>query len=121
MIEIDVLVSMFLNIKLEDLKSVYRLQFSVLKQYESDTWYDKNGQIIFTTNRGLSGVGIERKEWNKIKDMKTGNISKVYIDDTMPGGPVERTIVYEAPFDRCDREKDYEEVWKNFEERFKDK
>ena len=53
--------------------------------------------------------------------MKTGNISKVYIDDTMPGGPVERTIVYEAPFDRCDREKDYEEVWKNFEERFKDK
>lgn len=121
MIEIDVLVSMFLNIELEDLKSVYRLQFSVLKQYEADTWYDKNGQIIFTTNRGLSGVGIERKEWNKIKDMKTGNISKVYIDDTMPGGPVERTIVYEAPFDRCDREKDYEEVWKNFEERFKDK
>ena len=39
-------------------------------------------------------------------------------DDTMPGGPVERTIKYVAPFDRCDREKDYEEVWVNFEKRF---
>ena len=29
-------------------------------------------------------------------------------DDTMPGGPVERTIKYVAPFDRCDREQDYE-------------
>jgi len=40
------------------------------------------------------------------------------MDDTQPGGPVERTITYEAPFDRCDREKDYEEVWANFEKRF---
>ena len=53
--------------------------------------------------------------------MQSGSYSQTIIDDTMPGGPVERTIVYEAPFDRCDREKDYEEVWKNFEERFKDK
>lgn len=28
------------------------------------------------------------------------------IDDTMPGGPVERTIEYVAPFDRCDRQQD---------------
>ena len=41
-------------------------------------------------------------------------------DDTMPGGPVERTIAYIAPFDRCDREKDYEEIWANFEKRSMD-
>ena len=35
-------------------------------------------------------------------------------------GPIERTIEYIAPFDRCDREKDYEEVWANFEKRFAD-
>ena len=40
------------------------------------------------------------------------------MDDTMPEGPVERTIVYEAPFDRCDQEKDYEVVWEEFERRF---
>lgn len=35
-------------------------------------------------------------------------------DDTQPGGPVERTIRYVAPFDRCDREKDYETAWEFF-------
>jgi len=40
------------------------------------------------------------------------------MDDTLPGGPYEKTIVYEAPFVRCDRERDYEEVWAHFEKRF---
>ena len=39
-------------------------------------------------------------------------------DDTIPGGPVERTIEYVAPFDCCDREKDYETAWKFFEEKY---
>lgn len=30
---------------------------------------------------------------------------------------LERTIVYEAPFDRCNREKDYETAWVEFERR----
>ncbi|WP_299069232.1 hypothetical protein [uncultured Psychrobacter sp.] len=29
------------------------------------------------------------------------------MDDTQPGGLVERTIVYEAPFFKPDREEDY--------------
>ena len=37
---------------------------------------------------------------------------------TQPGGPRERTIVYEAPFDRCDREQDYKTAWSDFEQRF---
>lgn len=52
--------------------------------------------------------------------MKFGTVSHTIIDDTMPGGPIERTITYEAPFDRCDREKDYEVVWAEFERRFKE-
>ena len=39
-------------------------------------------------------------------------------DDTMPGGPVKRTIEYVAPFDKCDREQDYETAWKFFEEKY---
>jgi hypothetical protein len=35
----------------------------------------------------------------------------------LPGGHRERTIVYEAPFDRCDREQDYATVWEEFETR----
>ena len=30
------------------------------------------------------------------------------------GGPVERTIEYVAPFDKCDREQDYETAWAFF-------
>lgn len=121
LVEIDVLVAMSMGITLDELKTIYRIQFPVLQSYEADTWYDRNGRIIFTNNRGLIGVGLDRKKWNEVKYMTEGTVEHTIIDDTMPGGPIERTIVYEAPFDRCNREKDYEEVWKNFEERFKEK
>ena len=118
LIEIDVLASMALGLTLEELKTIYRVQFPVMRQYEADTWYDQNGRIVFTNSKGLSGVGLSRPEWNDIKDMKSGTVKRTIIDDTMPGGPYERTIVYEAPFDRCDRETDYETAWKEFERRF---
>ncbi len=119
LIEIDVLSSMALNLTLEELKTIYRVQFPVLRHYESDTWYDRNGRIVFTCNKGLPSVGFSRPEWNKIKDMESGKVEKIITDDTLPGGPRERTIVYEAPFDRCDREKDYEIAWDAFSERLK--
>ena len=90
----------------------------MLQQYEIDTWYDQKGRIVFTTNRSLTGVGFTRSEWEKIKDAKEGIFEQTIEDDTIPGGPVTRTIEYVAPFDKCDREKDYEEVWHNFEARF---
>ena len=116
-IEIDVIVAKALGMTLDQLKDIYHIQFSVLQIYEGDTWYDRNGRIVFTNNRSLTNVGFSRKEWDEIKDAKSGIFTQTIIDDTMPGGPIERTIEYVAPFDRCDREKDYEEVWANFEER----
>jgi len=67
----------------------------------------------------LNGVWFSRSEWIEIKDMKTGTVERTITDDTLPGGPRERTIVYQAPFDRCDREKDYEIAWVEFERRLK--
>jgi len=54
--------------------------------------------------------------WEDIKDLKSSTVTKTYMDDTLPDGPVERTVEYVAPFDKCDREKDCETVWKFFEE-----
>ena len=116
--EIDVLTAMALGMSLEQLKSIYKIQFPVLQSYEADTWYDQKGRIIFTTNKGLSNVGLSREEWNKVKEMKMGVYLKTITDDTLPGGPVERVIEYVAPFDRCDREQDYETAWKFFEEKY---
>ncbi len=49
--------------------------------------------------------------------MASGTVERTIVDDTLPGGPRERTIVYKAPFDRCDREADYETAWAEFEKR----
>ena len=117
LVEIDVLTSIALGLTLDELKTIYRVQFPVLRQNENDTWYDRNGRIVFTCSKGLTGVGFSRPEWNEIKDMKSGAVERRITDDTLPGGPRERTITYETPFDRCDREKDYETAWTEFERR----
>lgn len=122
LVENDVLNALSLGLTVDELKTIYRLYFPVLRQYEDDTWYDANGRIAFTNNRSLTGVGFERSEWeNNIKGAPAGKkFYRTITDDTIPGGPVERTIEYVAPFDRCDREKDYEIAWKFFEEKYKD-
>lgn len=130
LVEIDVLVSMALGLTLEELCTIYRIQFPVLRQNENDTWYDRNGRIVFTCSKGLPGVGFPRKAkpkegepigWEDIKDMQSGTVSRTVTEDYLPGGPRQRTIVYEAPFDRCDREEDYATAWREFERRGLDK
>lgn len=136
LVEIDVLTAMALGMTLQQLKTIYRIQFPVLQSYEADTWYDANGRITFTNNRSLTGVGFNRPEWENpgavkpvrrsdapwdgvMKNAPAGYVfARTIMDDTMPGGPVERTIEYVAPFDRCDREQDYETAWKFFEEKY---
>lgn len=120
LIEIDVLCAIELGMTLDQLKTIYRIQFPVLQAYESDTWYDANGRIVFTNNRSLIGVGVSRSRFeSEMKEAPAGTtFVHKYNDDTIPGGPVERTIEYVAPFDRCDREKDYETAWKFFEEKY---
>lgn len=41
-------------------------------------------------------------------------IQRPVIDDTQPGGPIERTIQYVAPFTLADREADYRVAWAHF-------
>ncbi len=46
--------------------------------------------------------------------MESGTVSKTFTDITLPGNP-RRTIVYQAPFFKKDREADYAEAWRYFE------
>lgn len=45
-------------------------------------------------------------------------IKKYYYDGQLFSVPGERTIEYVAPFDRCDREQNYETAWKFFEKKY---
>jgi hypothetical protein len=139
LVEIDVLVAIELELTLEELKTIYRIQFPVLRQNENETFYDMNGRIVFTVSKGLTGVGLPRNAdkkappykivisgetvdekplgWEDIKEMQEGEIHRTIMDDTMPNGPMERTIIYVAPFAKCDREEDYAIAWAEFERR----
>lgn len=113
LVELDVLVAQALGLTLEQLKTIYRIQFPVLQDYESGTWYDAAGRIVFTNNRGLTKVGVDRKTWEtEVCDLAPGETFEwIVVDDTHPTGPRERLITYTAPFQTCSREEDYERAW----------
>ncbi|ACV62292.1 conserved hypothetical protein [Desulfofarcimen acetoxidans DSM 771] len=117
LLELDVLVARAVGLTLEELCTIYRLQFPVFRSYEDDTWYDRTGRIVFTPNKGLPGIGLNRPSWESIKDWTESEYSVTVQDDTVPGGPHERTITYAAPFDCCNREEDYRTAWEEFERR----
>lgn len=118
-IELDVLVALALGLTLSQLKEMYRIQFHILKGYEEDTWFDNNGRIVFSS-KNMGDLTYKRPEWEgNVKGATAGKVfTREIEDDTMPGGPVKRTIEYVAPFDKCDREQDYETAWKFFEEKY---
>jgi hypothetical protein len=142
LLEIDVLAAIDLGLSVNDLLTVYRVQFSVMRQYERETAYDARGRIVYTSSMGLVGVGLPRKAaareaecsieyadgrterkrigFEDIRDAPAGTrIRRTIVDDTMPGGPIERVIEYVAPFTTADREHDYRVAWAEFERRAK--
>ena len=113
LVEIDVITAMALGLTLEELILIYNVQFPVLQQNEDDTWYDTKGNIVFTCSKGLTGVGLDRAEWNTIKEYKEGETYEHTIEKSeLYKGKVVR---YYAPFDKCDRVEDYKVAWEYFE------
>ena len=118
LVEIDVITAMALGLSLDELILMYNIQFPVLQQNEDDTWYDTKGNIVFTCSKGLVGVGLDRPEWEKIKDMQAGETyehtitkSELYYGEK---------VTYHPPFTKQDRVEDYKKAWVHFEEQFKE-
>jgi len=111
-----------------------------MRQYERETYYDTNGRIVFTPSKGLVGVGLDRKAkkdllltvetpdgqtedkplgWEDAIQLPAGSkIHRTVIDNTLPGGPREKTITYQAPWHLPNSEEEYRVAWQVFSERF---
>lgn len=144
LVEIDVLVAQALGLTLEELLTIYRVQFPVMRQYEADTWYDQIGRIIFTPSKGLVGVGLPRTArkadlkngyrftvdspdwkggdgeelaigWDDVKHLQSGTVSVTFDNYTRSDEGERRTVAWQAPFIKPDREDDYKVAWAFFE------
>lgn len=118
LIEIDVIVSIAFGLSIDDLIDMYNIEFRVLQKNENNTWYDLNGNIVYTKNVGLVGLGLDTPDWEKIKDLPAGETyehtitkSELYYGEK---------VIYYAPFTKCDRVEDYKRAWAHFEKRFKE-
>ncbi len=139
LLEIDVLAAMALGLTLDELLTIYRVQFPVMYQYEADTWYDATGRIVFTASKGLPGIGLPRRptkeatatlrtpdgvrskvplSWENVRHLKSGVIFREVDEDTLPGGPRKRMVEYRAPFTIPSREEDYASAWNALRSRF---
>jgi hypothetical protein len=130
LVEIDVLVAQAFDLSLDQLIEIYQIYFPTMQKYETGTWYDQFGRIVWTNNsNGLPGVGWldekgkspGRKAWDKMLEELNGRpaeeqvLTCTAIDDTLPGGPREVTRTFQGPFTKCDRVEDYKRAWTFFE------
>lgn len=77
-----------------------------MKELNEGTFY-----CIDTPESKEGGIALGRED---IQHLQEGSVYKTYLDDTLPGGPVERIVEYKAPFFRPDREEDYRVAWEVF-------
>jgi hypothetical protein len=125
LVEIDVLVAQALGLTIDELVGMYRSQFYVLEENEGGTWYDANGQIVWTCSDGLRGVGFVKSdgkkpsgtEWReRFADIAEGETLECVAEvDYLKDGPKKAVRAFKAPFILCDREADYRRAWAFFE------
>ena len=90
LVEIDVLAAMALGLTLDELLTIYRVQFPVLQKYERRKRFDQRGMEVPTkTRRG-----------------------ELILDEDHPDFPA-----MVPPFTPVDREEDYARAWRAFEDR----
>lgn len=101
-----------------------------MQQYENETFYDQKRNIVFTVNRGLGGVGLDRPRWKQIRGnlsedgLTYAGMTETYTHTIDPakselyGG---QQVTYYAPYTKWDRIANYHRAWAHFEKIYKDK
>jgi len=62
LVEVDVLASIALDLTIEELLTIYRVQFPILQQYERERLYDQNCRIVPTSKTALGNPAVSLVE-----------------------------------------------------------
>ncbi|MFI6231528.1 Eco57I restriction-modification methylase domain-containing protein [Micromonospora echinospora] len=106
LVEIDALVALMLGLTADELCSIYRTQFAVLRGYDRTVYfYDANGRLVPN-----SVLTVWRKKGDRITaEERTATNQAGY------------TYTYELPFVTLDREADMRQAYAVFEQRLRER
>jgi hypothetical protein len=131
LVEIDALAALALGLTEDELITIYRIQFPVLRQYERENLYDQTGRLV---PKGILDLA-KRHNFNIRQPLNVSGFTgpaELIGEVQTPGLGVTGGIawedpkmeprmmrVYPPPFTKCDREADMRQAYQVFQERLR--
>jgi hypothetical protein len=130
-VELDSLAALALDLTEEELVTIYRVQFPVLRQYERENLYDQTGRLVpkgildlanhynidIHQPLNLASFRGPAEVFGEIDAPALGLLGGIAWEDPRMEPRMKR--VYPPPFTKCDREADMRQAYLAFQERIR--
>jgi hypothetical protein len=106
LLEVDTLAALMLGLTADELCSIYRTQFAVLRGYDRTVYlYDANGRLVPNSVLAV---------WRKKRE-------RITVEERTATNQAGYTYIYELPFVTLDREADMRQAYAVFQERLRER